>query len=162
MGIAMLFIGVGCLVIFIGSVVNEGRWFLYIFGGTFIGFSLFFLIATMPSSFAYYYEQALVKKYGSYGTAFIRSKAVLDRSYTEKRGVRAVQVAQYHYELTYEYEYLQQVYTNTFHVAGKSCFDSLSIGATIPIQYLKVKPNQSTVRRVKLSKELGLDRKECA
>ncbi|MCH9661344.1 MAG: hypothetical protein K0U54_10585 [Bacteroidetes bacterium] len=161
LGIGLLFIALGIVVIYIASFVNEGKVFLHIFGGVFIVFPLFFLLFTMPSSFLFYYEKALIKKYGSYGTAFICGKAILDSSSLENKDARTVKKAQRHFELTYEYEYLQVLYTNTFHVASRSCFDRLPIGGRIPIQFLKVKPSQSTVRRAKLSNELGIDRKDC-
>ncbi len=115
----------------------------------------------MPSSFLYYYEQAQTKKYGAYGTAKIIKKEEKDVSYFTRKNKIEQKTEEFQYFLTYTFEYNNTNYHNTFLVAGKNCFGTLTEGASIPIQFLRSNPKKSTVRRKKLAKELGLPLKDC-
>jgi len=57
---------------------------LLIVGGFVTLFMGFFLGYTIPSSFLYYYEKAIIKKYGGYTTATVIKKYIEDLSYEER------------------------------------------------------------------------------
>ena len=81
LGIGFAIILFGVLFAFIGLKVENGLGFILI-GGLFTVLSLAFMIYTLPSSFIYYYEQAEIKKYGSYTTAKVINKRVEDYSHS--------------------------------------------------------------------------------
>ncbi|MBQ0734188.1 hypothetical protein [Aquimarina celericrescens] len=160
LAILLLFISIGSFLIYIGTR-TEDYIFFYAFGGLMAGMSLFAFWYTMPSSFLYYYEQEMTKKYGSYAIAKITHKEIEDRSYQEKVGNRIDHIEELHYIISYTFEYRNIMYNNSFYVAGEACFNGLTIGSTIPIKFLRTNPKKSSVRRLKLSKELGLEKKLC-
>jgi len=157
--IMFLFIVLGAVIIYIG--LRNNITFLWVFGIIFGSMPLLMLIFTMPSSFLYYYEQAQTKKYGAYTTASIIEKEEKDVSYFTRKNKVEQKIVEFQYFLTYTFEYNGAAYEGTFLVARKNCFDLLTIGKEIPIQFLRTNPKKSTVRRRKLAKELGLALKDC-
>ncbi len=160
LAILLVFIAMGILLIYIATKIEEPI-ALYGFGGFVLVFSLFAFFYTIPSSFLYYYKQEVTKKYGSYALANIIHKEIEDHSYQETIDNRVDYIEEFHYILTYSFEYNGMRYENSFHVASKICFQALSVGAAIPIKFLRTNPKKSSVRRVKLSKELGLKKEQC-
>lgn len=157
--IVLVFMLIGAVLICISLKTNTT--FLWIFGGVFVLVALFMMLCTMPSSFLHYYEQAQTKKYGAYTTAKIVEKVENDVSYIDTVSNREIRIEEFQYVLTYHFEHNSIAYENTFLVAGKNCFNALTEGASIPIQFLRTDPNKATVRRRKLANELGLPLKEC-
>ncbi|MFP2997570.1 hypothetical protein ABN763_16755 [Spongiivirga sp. MCCC 1A20706] len=156
----LIFFLIGCILIYVGTTITESstKWFLYVFGGSFIGFMLFFVGFTMPSSLRYYYEKALIKKYGAFGNGIITKLEIEDHSYIDDEK----SIEQFHYGIGYSFEYLNNTYEGFFYVYHKECFEKLAIGDTIPIKFLKTKPEKSFPRRIKLCNELQLTREFCA
>ena len=153
--IGALFIVIGSVLIYIATGI-ENHIFLYIFGGIFIAFPLFIIVYTMPSSFMYYYEQAQIKKYGSFTTAVITHKEIEDNSYTEKIDNRIERIEELNYLISFTFNYQNNEFVNSFYVNTKEAFEALKIGNSIPIKFLKTDPKKSSVRLIKLSKEIGL------
>jgi hypothetical protein len=149
----------GSIVIYIGLKTNIT--FLWIFGIVFCSIPFLMLIFTMPSSFLYYYEQAQTKKHGAYTTATIAEKEEKDVSYFTRKNKIKQKTEEFQYFLTYTFEHNGATYESTFLVAGKNCFDLLTIGKEIPIKFLRTNLKKSTVRRRKLANELGLKLKNC-
>ena len=158
----LLFISIGCILIYIGTIVNEDSLFFYIFGGFFIAFILFIWIYTLPSSFMFYYEKALVKKYGSYTTATIISKTKEDHSYEDGIGKHKKHVEFYMYLIEYQFSHNSKDYINHFYLNEKTVCDKLEIGDSIPIKFLRTNPKESEPRRQKLCINLGLKRTLCS
>ena len=132
---------------------------LYVFGGAFIGVSVFTFIITMPSSLRYFYDQAYIEKYGGYTTAKIIHKEIHDTSYTDDETGRVIE--ELAYLLTYSFTYFGETIEGTFYVSTRNCYDKIQTGTEIPIKFLKTKPTQSSVRRIKLANDLGLKRGDC-
>lgn len=153
--IGLLFIFVGCILIYIASL-TENPIPLYIFGGVFISFSLFFILYTIPSSLKYYYNQEVIKKHGSFTTAVIINKEIEENSYSEKTHNHAKTIEELNYLLSFSFNYNNNKFENSFYVHTKECFDKLEIGHVIPIKFLKTNPMKASVRFKKLYKELGL------
>ena len=146
----------GCLAIFIATKM-ENAIGLYILGGAFISMSLLTFSFTMPSSLAYHYSKALIKKYGCNSTATIIHKEIEDTSYTDSDMEGAGQfVEEITYFLTYSFTYLGKKIENSFYVDTENYFNTLEIGDTVPIKFLKTKPEKSAVRMRKLANELNL------
>lgn len=156
---SLLFFCVGLFLIYLGITFNDASVLNYI-GGFFIVFTIFFFGFTMPSSLLYYYEKAIIKKYGSYTDAVVINKYVEDLSYNENTDGRTVRVEEFHYIIDYQFTYLKD-YTNTFYLEHKTSYDKIEIGSKIPIKFLKIKPEQAEPRRHKLSKDLGLGTNAC-
>ncbi|NER17491.1 hypothetical protein [Spongiivirga citrea] len=158
--IFLVFIGLGIILLYVGSRASETstRWFLYSFGGFVIIFVLFFIIYTMPSSIMHYYEKALTNKYGAYTKAVIVKREIEDHSYTENETL----LQMLHYGIHYEFEYQGRLQKGFFYVYHQECYDKLLVGDDIPIKFLKTKPEKSFPRRIKLCNELQLDRKFCS
>ncbi|SHH34273.1 hypothetical protein [Winogradskyella jejuensis] len=157
----LLFISIGLVLIYIGTIVNKDQLFFYIFGGVFIAFILFVWIYTLPSSLLFYYEKALIKKYGSYTTAIITNKEVEDHSHTEGMGRNRRFVELFMYLIEYKFEYNSKTYTGAFYLNEKAVFDAIELNQSIPIQFLKTNPKTSKIRRQKLCLDLGLNRNMC-
>ena len=158
MGLTIL--GIGCFLIVLG-IKYDNNIPLLITGSFVTLFMGFFLGYTMPSSLLYYYEKAVIKKYGSYTKAIVIDKKTEDCSYTNTIGGRTEIVKEYHYYFTYKFTYKTE-FTNSFYVKSQLCFDKIEIGSEIPIKFLKSKPLQSEPRRQKLCKDLGLDIEACS
>ncbi|MBC2845977.1 hypothetical protein [Winogradskyella flava] len=157
MGLA--FLGIGCFLIYLG-IKNNNNIPLLVAGGFVILFMTFFLGYTMPSSLSFYYEKAIVKKYGSYTTASVIGKHVEDQSYEERIDNRVDNIELLFYIIDYKYTY-QEEYFGSFYVTNKACFEAIEIGSDIPIKFLKHKPEQAKPRRQKLCKDLGLETNMC-
>ncbi len=155
LAILLIFIAIGILLIYIATKIEKPI-ALYGFGGFVMVFSLFVFFYTIPSSFLYYYEQEITKKYGSYTIAKITNKEIEDHSYQEKADGHIDYIEEFHYLLSYVFEYNETTYENSFYVNSLACYEKLTIGAKIPIKFLRTNPKKSSVRRVKLSKELGI------
>ncbi|MFP4845536.1 hypothetical protein [Winogradskyella sp. PE311] len=155
----LTFLGIGCFLIYLG-ITSDANIPLLVAGGFVTLFMGFFLGYTMPSSFMYYYEKEVVKKYGSYTKAIITKKYIEDQSYEERVDNRIDKVELLLYIIDYKFTY-QKEYTGSFYVADKTCFDALQIGYNIPIKFLKHKPEQAEPRRQKLCLDLGLERNRC-
>lgn len=155
--IGLLFVLLGSSLIYIGFLYSE--LFLIIFGGVFISFSLFFMMYTIPSSVSYYYNKALVSKYGKTTDAVLKSKEIIDNSYfdSNKHAVelndKETLISQLNYLLVFSYNYQNKVFENKEFVE-KEIFKNLNPGDLIPIKFLSIKPNQSTIRKVKFKKTL--------
>lgn len=153
--VGFLFIFIGTVLIFVG--LHFDIIFLIIFGGIFISFSLFFLISTIPSSIIYYYDKALVKKYGRYINACIKEKEIIDNSYYENNkysvttSKKDMLIEELNYLLTFSFEYQNQIYQNADFV-DKNQYEKLNIGDLIPIKFLTIAPNKSLIRKIKLKK----------
>lgn len=154
------FLGVGCFLIYLG-IKYDNNITLLIIGGFVTLFMGFFLGYTMPSSLLFYYEKAVIKKYGSYTYATVIKKHIEDHSYVEKIDNRINPVKEFHYIIDYVFTYKKE-YTNSFYVTSKACFDKIEIGSEIPIKFLKIKPEQAEPRRQKLCKDLGLEYSDCS
>lgn len=159
--LGFILFGLGSFLIYLGFTINNAKALLYI-GGFIVVFMLFFFGYAMPSSLRFYYEKSLIKKYGSYTTASVIAKEIEDNNYTEHHNGKLKTIEEYNYLVEYQFTYNNKLYTNSFYVKSKSCFDKLEIDSKIPIKFLKVKPQQSEPRRRKLSTDLGLDIKNCS
>ncbi|WP_350284924.1 hypothetical protein [uncultured Croceitalea sp.] len=157
--IVMVFIVLGAVVVYLG--IRYQVTFMVVFGSLFAGIPVLGMLFTMPSSLLYYYEQAQTKKYGANTTATIIAKEAKDVSYVTGKGKNKSKAEEFQYFLTYSFEHHGKWYENTFLVASKNCFDVLTIDSSIPIQFLRTNPKQSSVRRRKLSNEIKLPFKDC-
>lgn len=160
--IGLLFILLGAIVAYIGYAVAENNW-LTGFGLTFISFSGFFLLYTMPSSFMYYYEQELTKKYGRYTSARVINKRIHDYSHTSMtfENGQAKHFEEYLYVIEFQFSYDNQTYTNECFFEEKSTFEAISINSELPIQYLRHDPSKVKLRRRKLANDIGIPEKMC-
>lgn len=155
----LVFLGIGCFLIILG-IKYDNNIPLLVTGSFVTLFMGFFLGYTMPSSLLYYYEKAVIKKYGSYTNAIITKKYIEDQSYEERVDNRVDKIELFIYTIDYKFNYHKD-FTNSFIVEDKACFDKLEIGSTIPIKFLKHKPQQSEPRRQKLCNDLDLKRNQC-
>lgn len=161
-GIGLVFILFGSLFAYLGTKTEEGLGFI-IFGTAFIVFSLAFMLYVLPSSFLYYYEQAEVKKYGSYTFATITNKRVEDLSYTSSmfsKGPKKT-TKEFLFAIEFEFTYNSKIYKNECFFEHKSTFNAITKTTDLPIKFLKTNPKKVTIRRRKLSKQLGIPEKMC-
>jgi hypothetical protein len=137
--------------------------FLITFGLLFFSFSGSFLLYTMPSSFKYYYEQELTKKYGSYTTANVTNKRIDDYSHTSStiENGQAKEYKEYLYAIEFEFSYNNRSYSNECFFEEQVAYDAITWDTKIPIKFLKTNPEIVTLRRRKLSNELGIPEKMC-
>ena len=156
--IGLLFIGVGAVLITIG--VRFDITFLIVFGSIFIAVALFFLIFTLPSSILYYYEKALLKKYGKYTNATILEKEIINNSYYDKNtyavdsASKGALIEELSYLLNFSFEYQNQMYKNSDFVE-KNEYEKLNNGDLIPIHFLRTDPKKSFIRKVKLKNSIS-------
>ena len=162
LGIGFAIILFGVLFAFIGLKVENGLGFI-IFGGLFIALSLAFMLYTLPSSFMYYYEQAEIKKYGSYTTAKVINKRVDDYSHSNStfNGGSKKTIETYLYVVVFEFTYNNTIYNSECFFEHKSTYDAIAMHSTLPIKFLKTKPQKVTLRRKKLANQLGVSAKMC-
>jgi len=162
LGIGFAIILFGVLFAFIGFKVENGLGFI-LFGGLFIVLSLAFMLYTLPSSFMYYYEQAEIKKYGSYTTAKVINKRVDDYSHSNStfNGASKKTIETYLYVIAFEFSYNNTIYNSECFFEHKSTFDAITIHSTLPIKFLKTNPQNVTLRRKKLADQLGITAKMC-
>ena len=160
--IGLTFIILGFVVAYIGYFVADNN-FLTGFGLTFIAFSVFFLLYTMPSSFMYYYEQEMTKKYGSYTTATVADKRIDDYSHTSStfENGKAKHHEEFLYVIEFTFNYNDQSYSNECYFNQKATYERILVGDELPIKFLRHDPNIVTLRRRKLSNELGISEKLC-
>lgn len=160
--VSSVFIILGFVLITIGYYKAESN-FLIGFGITFITVTGSILLYTMPSSFKYYYEQEITKKYGSYAYAIVIDKKTHDYSHTSNsfEGGKLKHYEEYLYAVEFQYTYNNETYSSECFFEEKSTFDLIYVNAKLPIQFLKHNPSKVKVRRRKLSKELGIPEKLC-
>ncbi len=145
-----LFLGIGLFAIgYYGDTVV-----VLIMGIFFIGFSLFAISYTMPSSISYYYEKAIVKKYGVYSVANIINKEIEIGGEVIKHGKRIKHNDIY--IISYVFEYKGKAYKGIFLVDYKEDYDNFEIKEEVPIRFLRINPEKSTIRMRKLIKEKEL------
>ncbi|MCK8479665.1 hypothetical protein [Psychroserpens algicola] len=160
--IGLIFIILGLVLAYIGYFIAENN-FLTGFGITFISFSGFFLIYTMPSSYMHYYEQELTKKYGSYTTARVVHKRIDDYSHTSSsfEGGKAIQHEEYLYVIEFEFNYKNKSYESECFFEQKKTYEQIPVGYELPVKFLRNNPEKVTLRRRKLANELGISEKMC-
>jgi len=160
--IGLTFIVLGLVVAYIGYFAAENN-FLTGFGLTFIAFSGFFLLYTMPSSFMYYYEQEMTKKYGSYTSATVADKRIDDYSHTSStlENGQAKHYEEFLYVIEFVFNYKDKSYSSECYFNEKETYERILIGDELPIKFLRHDPNIVTLRRRKLSNELGISEKMC-
>lgn len=162
LAIGAVFVCCGFLLMYLGFFVTENS-ILGGFGLTFISFSGMFLLYTIPSSYRHYYEQEVTKAYGSYTTAKVIHKRVDDYSYTsstiEDGTVKTHE--DYVYAIVFEFHYNHKRYTGEFYFEHKSTFQAIARDSELPIQFLRHNPNQTKLRRRKLSNALGISEDMC-
>ncbi|WP_397363306.1 hypothetical protein [Olleya sp. R77988] len=161
-GIGFAFIVFGSIFMLIGYKTNDGLGFI-IFGGAFIVISLCFMLYMLPSSFMHYYEQAEIKKYGSFTTAKIINKRVDDYSHNtssfDSGGSKHIE--EFLYVIEFEFTYNNQSYQSECFFEQKSTFEAITLDTELPIKFLKTKPRHVTLRRRKLSNQIGIPEKMC-
>lgn len=153
--IGLLFVSIGLVLMYFGYVVADNN-FLTGFGFTFLSFSGAFLLYTMPSSYLYYYEQEVTKKYGSYTTAKVINKRVEDYSHTSStfEGGKPKHYEDYLYVVEFEFSYNNKTYTKDYFCDDKSIFDAITLDTKLPIQFLRHNPEKVKLRERKLSNAL--------
>ncbi len=144
-----VFIAIGSILLYIGLLNKEVA--LSIFGIFFICFSLFFLLFTMPSSIAYYYEQALAKKYGTSTNATLIAKETIDQ--LGNHATEANHEVDINYQVTFSFEYKDNHYEASEFI-DKQTFDVVNLGDSIPITFLNTKPSKAKIRSQKLKNKL--------
>lgn len=161
-GIGLAFIVFGGFFMYLGYRADNGLGFM-IFGGTFIMISLAFMVFMLPSSMAYYYEQALTKKYGSYTDAKVTNKRIDDYSHStgSLQGSHAENVSEFMFVVEFQFGYQQKTYTSESFFNEKSTYEMITIGMDLPIQFLRTDPNIVTLRRRKLANNLGIAESAC-
>lgn len=148
--IASFFILIGVAIIYFNFRYKNSI-ILYFVGAFVIALPLFGVLFTFPSSFMYYYEQAMTKKYGYYTKATITNKEIEDTShYTTigragHAGYRKDWIEELNYLVTYSYKYKNATYNNSFYVDDKTVFSELELQSLIPIKFLKTDPKKATV-----------------
>ncbi|WP_291870413.1 hypothetical protein [Maribacter sp.] len=146
------FILAGSIVVYFATQADE-PFGMYVFGITFIAVPLLIILYTFPSSFMYYYEQAIAKKYGYYTKATIIDKEIEDVSYTRTDGGSVITIKNYNYIITYVFDYKSVTYSNSFSVEDKTVFDDLKLKSLIPIKFLRTAPGKATVLIRNLTKK---------
>ena len=160
-GIGLIFILFGSFFAYLGYRTDDGLGFI-IFGICFIVCSCLFMAFILPSSIMYYYEQALTKKYGSYTTAKVTNKRIDNYSHTSSfTNNNSEEIEEYLYVIEFEFTYNNKTYKSESFFGEKSTYDAITAKTELPIQFLKTNPNKITLRRRKLSKELGMPKKMC-
>jgi hypothetical protein len=155
--ISLPFILGGSIVLYFATQAEES-FGLYVFGITFITVPLLIVLYTFPSSFMYYYEQEIAKKYGYYTKATIIDKEIEYVSYFSSKGFvgevgyKKEKVEQFNYLITYTFKYKNIVYNNSFYVDDKTVFDELELQSLIPIKFLRTTPKKATVLMRNLTK----------
>ena len=142
--ISIPFLVVGLIVAYFAKRVDDS-FGLYVFGITFIIVPLLIIIYTFPSSFMYYYEQAMTKKYGYYTKATVTNKEIEDvssrRSIAEGVGV----IKEYNYLISYTFNYKSITYSNSFYVDSETVFNEIKLQSLVPIKFLRIEPKKTTV-----------------
>ncbi|WP_378184779.1 hypothetical protein ACE939_08355 [Aquimarina sp. W85] len=155
--IGSFFILIGGILIFIG--IQFKVIFLVVFGAIWASFSLFFMAYTVPSSISYYYEKALIKKYGKLSNACLVEKKIVDHSYFDTNeysidvSKKGQLISELNYLLTFSFEYHNKTFENS-ELVTKNQFEKLKIGDLIPIKFLSINPNKSSIRKIKLKKNV--------
>lgn len=127
------------------------EWEGCIFLGLFISVLLVFA-STLPSSFSYYYDRALVERYGINRVGIVTGKRI--ENYSMKDVDHSI------YIISYEYDYGKK-YSSEFILECEICYNKIDVGSDLPIQLVKVRPELVKPRRVKLAMNLGLKRNDC-
>ena len=163
LGIWFLFIITGSFFAFIGSKVESNGLGFIIFGILFIILSSAFMLFTLPSSIKYYYNQAEIKKYGSYTTAKITNKRIDNYSHNSSSfdNKPYKRVKEFLYVIEFEFTYNNQTYKNECFFEHKSTFENISFETELPIKFLKNNPKKTFLRRRKLSNQIGIPEKLC-
>jgi hypothetical protein len=111
---------------------------------------------TIPSSLSYYYDKSIIKKHGSYSSAFVSKKFIEDNSYTDD----LKKITEIHYFVEYEYLIKERKFTGVFILENEAFYNLIELNSEIPILLVKKKPSLSKARIIKLGTSLGLSRKE--
>ncbi|OUS02109.1 hypothetical protein A9Q86_05510 [Flavobacteriales bacterium 33_180_T64] len=160
--IGVLFIMIGCVLMYLGYF-TENNPFLFKIGFGFISFGGFFLIYFVSSSYKKNYEQELTKKYGNHTTAIVTNKRIEDYSYTSNtfENGKALHHEEFLYAIEFDFTYNNISYSNHCFFEDKSTFEAITLDTKLPIQFLRNNPNKVTLRRQKLSHELGIPERRC-
>jgi len=163
LGVWLLFIILGIFFTFIGNKVESNGLGFIIFGILFIILSSAFMLFTLPSSIRYYYNQAEIKKYGSYTTAKITNKRIDNYSHNNSSfGSKASkEIKEFLYVIEFEFIYNNKTYKNECFFEHKSTFENISFETELPIKFLKNNPKKTFLRRRKLSYQIGIPEKMC-
>lgn len=163
LSIWLAFIVFGSFFIILGNNIKEDGLGFVLFGALFIILSSSFMLFTLPSSFIYYYEQALTKKYGSNTNAKIINKRVDDYSHTKSifNNSKQKKLAAFLYVLEFEFYYNNNIYKSECFFEHKSTFDAITQDIELPIKFLKTNPKKVTLRRRKLATTIGISEKMC-
>ncbi|WGD34002.1 hypothetical protein [Olleya sp. YS] len=163
LGIWFIFLIVGGFFTYLGTKIDDNGIAFIIFGCVFMILASAFMLFTLPSSFMYYYEQAKIKKYGSYTSARIINKRI--DNYTHKTSSfnsrQPKHINEFLYVIEFEFIYNNQVYKNECFFEHQSTFETISLDTELPIKFLKTNPKNTTLRRRKLSNQLGITEKMC-
>gem|GEM_PF-3808887 len=143
MALFALFIILGLSVMYIGTLVPEPKdqTFLYIFGGLFAGFPFLMAVFTLPSSFMYYYEKELIKKYGT------QTQGTLVKKYAEDQGVENPHTI---YFFDYKFAHQGLEYNATAVVDSEKRYNHLKVGDAVKVKFLRYKPSQSSLVKTRL------------
>lgn len=163
LGIWLVFIIFGAFFAYLGSKFKTDGTLFMAFGFGFILLSSAFILFTLPSSLQYYYEQALTKKYGSYTLAKITNKRIDDYSHNLKNLDSSTnkRVKTFLYVIEFQFTYNNTTYSNECYFEHEATFNAITTTTVLPIKFLKTNPNKITVRRQKLSKQLGIKAQLC-
>jgi len=151
--ICLLFFVVGVALIYIG--VQFDFLPIIIFGAVFSCFSLVVFAYTIPSSIVYYYEKAVITKYGKFTNAYLLSKQIIDNSHfdssieTPSKSKKGKLIEELNYLIEYSFKHNDLEYQNSEFIK-QAIFEKLTIGDTIPIKFLSTNPNNNSVRTQKL------------
>ncbi len=162
LGIWFAFIVFGGFFVFLGSKIEEGTAFIVI-GFIFIILATAFMLFILPSSFRHYYEQAKIKKHGSYTFAQITNKRIDDYSHnmSSLNEGQSKRIKEHLYVIEFEFVYSNQTYKSECYFEHQSTFDAMTLDTELPIKFLKTNPKNVTLRRRKLSNQLAVSEKLC-
>ncbi len=162
-GIWLIFIVFGILFYLIGTQVNDIGLGFKIFGSLFIVLSSAFVLFTLPSSFKYYYNKALTKKYGSYTFATVTNKRIDDYSHTTStlKGGKAKKIETFLYVIEFQFNYITTTYHSECAFKHQSTYNAITEDTELPIKFLKTNPKIAYLRRRKLANQLGIPEKDC-
>ncbi|MGJ3256693.1 MAG: hypothetical protein ACFE0K_10250 [Alcanivorax sp.] len=147
MGLAFASVGVGLLV----WAYSPGDWGLLLFASLFalIGFGVLVMaFVTTCSSVGYYYERALLKKYG----INIDGRVLTLQPYNQpEEGEETLWL------MTFEYHHQGQEYQAETMLPGEEWADKLPQQQWLPLRLLKPRPQVAEPRWRKLKNQLKLD-----
>ena len=156
--IGLCFGSVGGFILFVDEGYKDIGQLL--FGGLFGVIGVASIIAAFVmsgSSAAYYYDQALLKKYGvDTNAVLIRKQAQCHfHQQFDYRG-RPLGEGVYCCELLleFDYEFRDAVYRGSAYIGNAEVFDKVRVGDTIPLRVLSLDPLVKKVRERKLSNSL--------